>query len=1022
MKIHCRKMHSKIGLPFIASLIWFSLQLETSAASLTFDKPIPRIEIGMHTGMIGGIGVDKACNLMATGAFDKTVRLWNVSGVQMGALTTDERRSSKLVRTVRLPLNATEPSSNQGNVYAVALSPDGRYVAAAGWLQSIVKKNWSLYIYNVLTGKIVHYVDTLPHRIIQLTFSEDGRFLAATYNDWLGLSVWESTNWSEVLRDANYNGETHGVAFDNKDGSLYTVSYDGYLRRYGPHYDFKRKVEPIPLDKGKKPYSVSVNPHQDLLAVGYVGDNSALSGKSVIDIFETPSLKPLAPPNRLELNGNVGKVAWSGDGEQLFAGGVAKSREGKTIIRTWQLHDLDTWKDIEIGSRSISHLLPCGKGIVFGTRDPAFGLISNEGRLIDYHETVIPDWSQRKHRRLFVSPDGRRVWFGIGRQVQKTVLFDLDQESISITPKKPGRVFDADTYSIPLENWEDTKWGHSPPSLSGEILGREILLNKRPDEYSRSFAARTDTPFFIHGSEWRLRKYDKNDVSEPQWERQVAGDVRALNVARNGKLFVAAHDDGTIRWYRFDNGEQLLALFVHPADLRWIAWTPKGYFMSSVEGEDLVGWQVDRGYNRDSEFYGAFRLRDEYYRPTIVRHILTTLNIDEAIDNANQLDNRLTTTGKLVDLMPPTVEITHPVPQKITKFSRNLEMIKFKVSYPLGSDAQVTNVLVQVDGVNVITKDLTGSNEKETFTTYVPMPQSDTVVTLVPYYNNNGTSVRPGKEASLNYVWNKLDEKAADTENPKLFGLFIGLEYDKAELKLDWAVQDARDLEKELRKQFDTATPLFQVGSHFKVLTDEAGTKTRLDILNALDLLAGAVQNTDSVSHVTVISYSGHGFVGGGGYFYLLPSGAPSARNLDNHSISQAELFGKLANIPGRKILLLDACRSGVAATALQRRNIAGIMNAIRNAPALNVFAFASTESGEFSYECNGNGCFTASVLEAVTTGSAAHYFAPTSQTSTGELGDFVRISTLDSSGNLHKPVMIKSSPYLKHFQLFSHH
>src|ERR1700730_4259028 len=40
--------------------------------------PSLRIETGVHTAVISGIGADAPCRLLATGSADKTVRLWSL--------------------------------------------------------------------------------------------------------------------------------------------------------------------------------------------------------------------------------------------------------------------------------------------------------------------------------------------------------------------------------------------------------------------------------------------------------------------------------------------------------------------------------------------------------------------------------------------------------------------------------------------------------------------------------------------------------------------------------------------------------------------------------------------------------------------------------------------------------------------------------------------------------------------------------------------------------------------------------
>ena len=58
---------------------------------------------------------------MVTGSDDKTARLW--------ALPEQGAGAPKLLRVLRVPIGP----GNDGKIYAVALSPDGRFVAAGGW-------------------------------------------------------------------------------------------------------------------------------------------------------------------------------------------------------------------------------------------------------------------------------------------------------------------------------------------------------------------------------------------------------------------------------------------------------------------------------------------------------------------------------------------------------------------------------------------------------------------------------------------------------------------------------------------------------------------------------------------------------------------------------------------------------------------------------------------------------------------------------------------------------------------------
>ena len=62
---------------------------------------------------------------------------------------------------------------------------------------------------------------------------------------------------------------------------------------------------------------------------------------------------------------------------------------------------------------------------------------------------------------------------------------------------------------------------------------------------------------------------------------QRGGSTRA----RDGRLAVAALGDGTIRWYRADNSQELLALMVTEDTQRWVTFMPSGYYAAGPGSE-----------------------------------------------------------------------------------------------------------------------------------------------------------------------------------------------------------------------------------------------------------------------------------------------------------------------------------------------------------------------------------------------------------------------------------------------------
>jgi WD40 repeat protein len=137
-----------------------------------------------------------------------------------------------------------------------------------------------------------------------------------------------------VASDSDYGDASHWCDFDAK-GQLVTSSLDGQIRLYDDQFHLAAKRA---APGGKEPFAVTFSPDGARIAVGF-------ADAPVVNLLSGKDLQPLEHPSRKGIdNGDLSKVAWSSDGQHLFAGGrfqldgkfpdrgLGKGRQGRTAL------------------------------------------------------------------------------------------------------------------------------------------------------------------------------------------------------------------------------------------------------------------------------------------------------------------------------------------------------------------------------------------------------------------------------------------------------------------------------------------------------------------------------------------------------------------------------------------------------------------------------------------------------------------------------------------------------------------
>ncbi|MFO0844214.1 MAG: WD40 repeat domain-containing protein [Gemmataceae bacterium] len=174
-----------------------------------------------HPNSVNSIAYDKAGKLLATGAGDGVLRLFDPD-------------KGSLVRQV----SAHAPANNDGAIYAVAFSPDGGQVATAS-------KDGSLKLFNVADGKPIREFRAFKEKdfpkghqdaVLCAAFSPDGKQLASGGAD-RAVKVWNVADGTVVRELLGHPGWVFAVRWSNDGKTLLSAGAAPKLRGYLAAWD-----------------------------------------------------------------------------------------------------------------------------------------------------------------------------------------------------------------------------------------------------------------------------------------------------------------------------------------------------------------------------------------------------------------------------------------------------------------------------------------------------------------------------------------------------------------------------------------------------------------------------------------------------------------------------------------------------------------------------------------------------------------------------------------------------------------
>ncbi len=976
-------------------LCFFSL-LFAFTNKLMAESGVPRIVInsGGHSGKIFNILFTPDGNRIVSVSEDKTIRVWDA-------------RTGELVKKFESQIG----KGPEGMFYASAISPDGKYIAAAGYPVASEEGNHIILI-DIEKGEQVGTAKGHNNVINSLDFTGNGKYLASGSDDGL-VKVWkveETHNMTEVS-NLSVGTRVTGLSFNNKTQSLVVASD----QRNVLVFDLQK------LDAGIKEFTPrELKGHKDIVnKVAYSPDGTFIASSSLNSELILWKPDGTVVKEFDNVKNIVNALTFSHDGKILVAmdvagNGVSYSVPSGNKFAEFNGHDNTVFSaDFSPESASGNYLVATagGNNNIIYIWNPING---RNQQTIKGHGATIWDLSFGEGLQLYIANEQSK-----NERYHYQFKFDFTTFGISANPGKPENKF------LDVANKQVNQTGVYTIELAkGNIIQNDEFEDGRILDYQVM-----SNGHVIVGSDFSLKEY--NNVGEMQKEflGHTAG-IRTVTVSKDGRYMASGSEDQTIRiWNLADKGDlpsmrdifeaqdwisyfeslEIDSLTYQPSEkawqgvisylrdtgdktyrdieevhanlgatvipfanmfvsegAEWIVWTPSGYFSCSSEGGQYFGWHVNQGIEKLAEFYTAEQYFDILFRPEIL--------VKSVTQNRRVIDILKGEGEKIFDL----TKLNRP---SAAFFNINtLAFGEFKqLDYHGGKyETQSKTLELEADIYDG------GGGIKE-----VNVYQNNKLIIIDDEFDANGT---PGKRIKKSYHVNLTNgandfkivvknyqkiESRGDHLKVKYVGdiiattnlhiLSVGInKYKNPAYNLNYAQPDAKSF---TTKVIENGSKMFRSIRKTEIYDTEA---TKENILKGFESIISQAKPED----VFVFYYAGHGTLDedNDNEYYLVPTnitklyGDPA--QLQEKGISASELKTYLAQVKSQKqLILMDACHSGGALKSINVRAAASEEKAIvQLARASGVVMIASSGTQQFAseFEVLQHGVFTYALLEAL--------------------------------------------------------
>ena len=894
-----------------------------------------------HNGVVNGMVFNSNGSRLISVSDDKTIRIWDTG-------------DGKLDRTIR----SFSGEGPNGAIYAVAITPDDRFLAIGGYFSEN-----EIRLIDLERDVPVITLKGHSNVVTALDFTSDGLHLASA--DVTGvINIWEigyadnhiTGKLSKKL--TGHEAQVYDISFSPNGEQLVSASYDGSLRLWD-------------LEGAEQP--VQMRMHIDKVYTCTFTDD----GKGIVS------------------GGNKGKVIlWDNHGTFIrYLASLDQPINGIGTYGTDIVVSANMGYHISLATSSVAQPMPVvfssSSAVAVGNNDMAAIAGGAKGDIILY------SLKSNEPVQVFRSGSSQAKEIGISDKGVLAISTNGNDFSSGFDLKNLSYVWKIDgSMQFASEQHNDGAYTLTPMdeyTLSTGFKGK-VEMNPRVDGRIRSYAVIDEGNIAI-GGDFSLKVYSRD--GDYKYELKGFNGAITSIAAANNRL-AALCSDQTVNVWNMKTGELLSSLYLAPKN-EWICWTPQGFYEASGGGEKYMGWQVDKSIDTLSNFYKSSVFASKFHQPEMVKQTMLLGNFELAKERVklNEVPPKeeVVSEAPVVEWIDPETMISDVDNGRITikaivRSSTKVNLVKILIN---GRPAPATRgvAIPKTVGLNdmMVEQDI-----------FISHPVNEVRI----FVSNEGAKVVSEKRV-FNFSNATEDGRSMDvinyTDRPDLYILSIGVsKYSNSEYNLNYAEDDARAI----AKVFNTlGTNVYKDVKMTELMNENA---TRGAILEAFEDLKSKVTSKDMV----LVFIASHG-INDEGEFYILPHDADMS-NISQTLVSWQSIASTLGNLPSNVLVFIDACKSGQLGVNLL--NNSNTTEAVREAASdeNGVVIMAASTGNETARESSAwaHGAFTKALLEGLENGKAD--IKPDGTIYLRELDFYVSERTVELTDNAQHPTTQKPS------------